>query len=90
MVEVKEKVEMVKQYEYEDGSSLNKDRIEEIGQEEWDKMSIDEKNDDLKQHYGLYQKGKETQEKFDAEREGAETDSLDLDWGDIFTFNMYN
>jgi len=80
--------EMVKQYEYEDGTSLNKDRIEEIGKEEWEKMSIDEKNDDLKQHYGFYQKGKDTQDKMDEEID-TESDDINLDWGVLYTFNMY-
>jgi len=78
---------MVKQYEYEDGTSLNQDRIDEIGKEGWEEMSDDEKNDDLKQQYGFYKKGKADYEK------GLETDtesSLDLDWGVLYTFNIYN
>jgi len=75
-------------YTYDDGSSHNEQIMQEVGQEEWDKMSTTAKNNKLKEEYGFYKQGKGTQDKIDEENEtGVVTDNrLGLEWGVIFTF----
>jgi len=76
-----EEIEEVKEYKYEDGTSMNKDIIEEKGQEEWDKMTTAEKNEMLEQRYGFYEIGKAIKDKEAEEKEEGVEKSSQVNWG---------